>query len=60
MPYSTNHVVDSPFGFTVPPSVPVVGPTPVAGDVTTTGGDEVVNSPSAPFAVPEAFFATRR
>ena len=49
VPYSTYHVVGSPFGFTVPPSVAVVGPTPVAGAVTATGGDAVVKSPSAPF-----------
>ena len=60
VPYSTNQVVGSPFGFTVPPSVAEVGPTPVAGDVTTTGGDAVVKSPSPPLAVPDAFFATRR
>ena len=60
VPYSTNQVVGSPFGFTVPPRVAVVGPTPVAGDVTTTGGDAVVKSPSPPLAVPEAFFATSR
>jgi hypothetical protein len=60
VPYSTNQVVGSPFGFTVPPSVAVVGPTEVAGDVTTTGGDAVVNSPSPPLDVPDEFFATRR
>ncbi len=60
VPYSTNQVVGSPFGFTVPPRVAVVGPTPVAGDVTTTGGDAVVKSPSPPLAVPDAFFATSR
>ena len=60
MPYSTYHVVAWPFGLTVPPSVAEVGPTPVAAEVTTTGGEAVVKTPSAPFEVPEAFFATRR
>ena len=60
MPYSTYHVVGSPLGFTVPPSVAAVGPTPDAGDVTTTGGDAVLKMPSAPFAVAVAFFATSR
>ena len=60
VPYSTYHVVGSPFGFTVPPSVAVVGPTAVAGEVTTTGGAAVVNRPSPPFVVAVAFLATRR
>ena len=60
MPYSTDHVVGCPFGFTVPPRVAVAGPTPVAEDVTTTGGDAVVKSPSLPLAVPDEFLATSR
>ena len=59
-PYSKYHVVGSLFGFTVPPRVAVVGPTPVAGEVTTTGGDAVVKRPSPPFVVAVAFLATRR
>ena len=60
VPYSTYHVVACPFGFTVPPSVATVGPTPEAAPVTTVGGDAVVKRPSLPFVVPDAFFATSR
>ena len=60
VPYSTYQFVDWPFGLTVPPRVAVVGPTPVAADVTATGGDAVVKRPSAPFTVAEPFLATRR
>ncbi len=60
VPYSTYQVVDSPFGFTVPPSVAVAGPTPVAAEVTATGGEAVVKIPSPPFVVAEEFLATSR
>jgi hypothetical protein len=60
VPYSTYHEVVWPFGFTVPPRVAVVGPTPEAGVVTATGGDAVVKRPSLPFVVAEEFLATRR
>ena len=50
----------APFGFTVPPRVAEVGPTPVAAEVTTTGAEAVVKTPSEPFEVPEAFLATSR
>jgi hypothetical protein len=60
VPYSTYQVADWPFGFTVPPRVALDGPTPVAADVTATGGDAVVKSPSPPFVDPDAFLATSR
>ena len=60
VPYSTYQSVAWPFGFTVPPSVAPVGPTPDAPDVTATGGEAVVKIPSAPLTVPEAFLATSR
>ena len=60
VPYSMVQSVDWPLGLTVPPSVAPVGPTPEAADVTTTGGDAVVNRPSAPFVVADVFFATSR
>jgi len=60
VPYSTYQVVGWPFGFTVPPSVALEGPTAVAGDVTATGGEAVVKRPSPPFVVPEEFLATSR
>jgi len=60
VPYSTNHVVAWPFGLTVPPSVAVLGPTPDAEPVTTTGGEAVAKTPSDPFEVPDEFVETRR
>jgi hypothetical protein len=45
---------------TVPFSVAVVAVTLLAFPVTTSGADEVVRMPSAPFAVPEVFVATTR
>ena len=62
VPYSKYHVAGRPFGLTVPLSVAVVPATPVAAPVTTSGGvaAAVVNSPSAPCAVPLPFMATKR
>ena len=45
MPYSNHQSVACPFGLTVPPSVAELGPTPVADEVTVTGGDAVVYLP---------------
>jgi hypothetical protein len=60
VPYSTYHDVERPFGFTEPPRVAEVGPTPVAWPVITVGALWVVNTWSAPADVPASLVATRR
>ena len=60
VPNSTNHDVERPFGFTVPPSVADVGPIAAAGPVLTVGADWVVKTRSEPLTVPASLDATRR
>jgi hypothetical protein len=60
VPYSKNHVVARPLGFTVPVSVADVVVTELAAPVVTCGAAEVVSRPSAPRAVPAVLVATTR
>lgn len=60
VPYSKNHEVERPFGFSEPPSVADLGPTAAAAPVTAVGGLWVVNVLSAPVTVPASLVATIR
>jgi len=60
VPYSIHQPVELPFGSTVPATVADVGPSALAGLVTTAGAACVVKVRSAPRAVPVPFDATRR
>jgi hypothetical protein len=59
-PYSKYHEVGRPFGFTEPPRVTAVGPTPVACAVITVGALRVENTWSPPAVAPASLVATRR
>jgi len=59
-PYSKYHEVERAFGFTEPPRVAELGPTPVACPVITVGALWVANTWSTPVVVPASLVATRR
>jgi hypothetical protein len=60
VPYSKYHVVERPFGLTVPFNVAVVEPIELALPVAAAGVDDVCRIPSAPRLVPAVDTATNR